>query len=150
MIKLLNLTNYHKAVLDIIIKSDKPISAELIHKQVSHSSKISHIMHKLNVKKAVHDLHLFNIPICHNTHGYFYAKSKDDLKQYIEKLEKKIKKNQNELEGLKNSYTNIGEKVITYQVTLPVKKGDRTITFMRFDCDDNGDPIIPPGLEIIK
>lgn len=150
---LVNLTNYHQKVINILSKEtskDRPISKKALESRIKFSSELSRALHRLTLKKVVHDLRMHKLPICQSAKGYFYAHEETELEEFIKKFKAKIRKDQHELQGLIDSKENIHLEEFTFMKDLVVRTGPNSVEIRPFEIGDDGKPIIPAGVEIVQ
>lgn len=151
---LINLTPYHLRILENLSKSEYPIPSKILDKNTSYAEKISRGSNRLTIKKVVHDLRLKYIPIIKNSKGYFYARDEKEINNFVKKLEENIKYFEQELYAVKISKKLIKgwydpNKFCMY-VNLPIRSGPDSVKIERFECDEEGNPNIPVGINVIK
>lgn len=147
---LTNLSAYHQAILNAIQNSQKPLSTKSLNEALSLNQRFSRMVHRLSTPKAIHDLRIQAVPICQNTKGYFYAKTTEDIDDFIKKFEKKVYRDTLELEGLKRAKENIGAEKFTMTAEFPVKTQHNSVVMTHFELDEKGDPIVPEGVNLMR
>lgn len=93
------------------------------------------------------------MPICQNARGYFYARELKDLYKFIARFEKKVRRDQEELNALRQSINFLGEydqDKFVMMVDLPIRTDANTVRLQRFECDMNGMPKIPEGIIVMR
>lgn len=60
-----------------------------------------------DMRSVIHGLRVKGYPICATGNGYWYAKSQDELFQYITEFQARIDNQQEACDGLKNAFENV-------------------------------------------
>jgi transketolase len=109
----------------------------------------SHVMK--NLIDAINVLREHGHPVCHSSTGYFYARRNESVLTFINSLKNKIELAQQLLQVMEKTYPNVGglSADLKPKAKIAVKTGNDTVKIMLVDMDENGEPIIPKGVETI-
>lgn len=147
-----NLTIYHRTFIEYLAKENSITSAKALREKiVFENPKLNDLAFALNPKKVIRDLRIQRMPICERSGGYFYARTIEDLEEYILKIEDKAE--EIVVNRLKASAGNVGypeRLVFTLFWDLPTRTERNTIAMEQFEIDVAGLPINTRGLEIMK
>lgn len=164
MSALKSLTSYQQQALKILISDtteSATISGTNLAKRIGLKQKNG--VEGANMRSIIHSLRVKGFPVCANGRGYFYAKTDEQLSKFIVKLQARVISQEEALKGLKESFHNVGSAMFGMLVkgdpSLPpntikftVTKAIRTpngVAFKDLEVGPDGQPIVPPGIELI-
>jgi len=78
-----------KAVLNVLQRSERPVSNYMIRKEIYHNKEVYNLTNPVTeraIKSAIKDLRLAGQPICANVKGYWLSTSKDEIQEQADKL----------------------------------------------------------------
>lgn len=101
------------------------------------------------VKEIIHSLRKQGFPVCNNSYGYFYARSVFELKKCIRNITFEVGYLTEEMVGMNRSFDKVGGVVMDVFITKMVRVGPDKVVQRKFKIGDDGQPIIPPGVEIL-
>lgn len=147
-----NLTIYHRSFIEALAKELKLISAKALREKiVFENPKLADQAAGITVKKLIRDLRIQRMPICEKAGGYFYARTVEDLEEYIRRIEDKTE--EVVVNRLKAASGNVGypeRLVFTLFWDLPCRTDRNTVAMEQFEIDVAGQPINSRGLEIMR
>ncbi len=141
-----NLSKTEQAVIKVLVEkatAKDPMIIATIGQEIGTTK---------GLRQVVHDLRLKGYPICQNGYGYYYARTTVELGNYIEKIERDLREETAELDGLRRSFGAVGIQFNTEPIftkRLAVRNTDGSASYKEFKIGKDGQPIIPAGTTLL-
>lgn len=106
------MTFLQEKALEILKQHSKkyPITAKYLAGQLEMKQQLKG-QEQANVRSIIHALRVKGFPICSSTRGYWYAENSFELSEYIVKLEGRISKIQQTVDGLNKSFDRVKDRM---------------------------------------
>ena len=104
-----DLTYIQKKVLEIVSQHPRysPITGKQVADKIGLKDRDSG-KEGADMRSVIHALRIKGYPICANGKGYWYARTAEELSKYIFGFQGRVDKEQAAIDGLKNSFPNVG------------------------------------------
>src|SRR3990167_8169148 len=104
-----DLTYIQKKVLEIVSQHPRysPITGKQVADKIGLKDRDSG-KEGADMRSVIHALRVKGYPICANGKGYWYARTAEELSKYIFGFQGRVNKEQAAVDGLKNSFPNVG------------------------------------------